>query len=449
MSKGKIFFVSLGCDKNLVDTEVMLGHIVDAGYELINEESEADVIIVNTCSFIHDAKEESVRTILEMAQYKKEGHLKGLVAVGCLTQRYREEIVQEIPELDGALGTSNYDEIVEALDHIILRQEPYISFKDINYACEPYIKRIGDQTAHYAYLKISEGCNNHCTYCIIPSLRGKIRSRTIESLVEEAQYLVSQGKSEIIIVAQDVTKYGVDLYKEKALSRLLRELVKVEGIKWIRLLYCYPEDITDELIGLMATEEKICNYIDIPIQHVSDSILGRMARHSNRASIIEVINKLRTAMPDITIRSTFIVGFPGETEEDYDVLKSFLEEQRLERVGVFTYSIEEGTKAAEMPGHIDADIMEARRDGLMASQQQISMDKNEAMVGKVIQCMVEGYMPEEEVYMGRTYKDAPGVDGAIFITSPFELLAGEFVQVQVMDYNEYDLIGEVYDEFSE
>lgn len=449
MSKGKIFFVSLGCDKNLVDTEVMLGHIVDAGYELINEESEADVIIVNTCSFIHDAKEESVRTILEMAQYKTEGHLKGLVAVGCLTQRYREEIVQEIPELDGALGTSNYDEIVDALDHIILREEPYISFKDINYACEPYIKRVGDQTAHYAYLKISEGCNNHCTYCIIPSLRGKIRSRSIESLVEEAQYLVSQGKSEIIIVAQDVTKYGVDLYQEKALTRLLRELVKVEGITWIRLLYCYPEDITDELIELMATEEKICNYIDIPIQHVSDPILNRMARHSNRASIIEVINKLRTAMPDITIRSTFIVGFPGETEEDYEVLQSFLQEQRLDRVGVFTYSIEEGTKAAEMPGHVAPELMAVRRDELMARQQQISMDKNEAMVGKIIPCIVEGYMPEEEVYMGRTYKDAPGVDGAIFITSPFELLAGEFVQVQVTDFNEYDLIGEVYDEFSQ
>lgn len=428
----------------------MLGQIRDHEYELVNEESEADIIIVNTCSFIHDAKEESVQTILEMASYKETGRLKGLIAVGCLTQRYREELVKEIPELDGALGTSNYDEIAQAIEHIMDRNEPYISFKDINYACEPYIKRVGDQTSHYGYLKISEGCNNNCTYCIIPSLRGRIRSRRIESLVEETKYLVSQGKTEIIVVAQDVTKYGVDLYKEKkALPKLLEELVKIEGLDWIRLLYCYPEDITDELISIMAREEKIVNYIDIPIQHISNNVLKGMARRSNDETIKTVIGKLRSAMPDIAIRSSLIVGFPGETDEDFELLRSFVEEYKLDRVGVFTYSLEEGTKAATMPNQIPQAIMDERRDKIMLVQQEVSTEKNEAMIDQIINCMVEGYIPEDNVYIGRTYKDAPGVDGNIFIESPFELLAGQFVPVRVKSFSEYDLIGEVYDESSE
>lgn len=449
MIKSNVFFVSLGCDKNLVDTEVMLGKIKDAGHVLVNEELEADIIIVNTCCFIHDAKQESVQAILEMAQYKETGKLKGLIAVGCLTQRYREELVKEIPELDGALGTSNYDEIVEAIDFIMERNEPYISFKDINYACEPYVKRIGDQTAHHAYLKVAEGCNNNCTYCIIPSLRGRVRSRSIESLVSECEFLASQGKTEIIIVAQDVTKYGIDLYKEKALPKLLKELVKVEGIAWIRLLYCYPEDITDELIELMASEDKIVNYIDIPIQHISNNVLRGMARRSNDMTIKNVVTKLRAAMPDIAIRSSLIVGFPGETDEDFDELKTFVSEYKLDRVGVFTYSLEEGTKAAEMPNQIPMEIMEQRRDEVMLIQQEISLSKNADMLDKVVTCIIEGYMPEEGVYIGRTYKDAPGVDGNIFIESPYDLLAGQMVPVLVTNYNEYDLIGEIYDESGE
>lgn len=444
MSKGNIFFVSLGCDKNLVDTEVMLGHIRDAGYELVNEEVEADVVIVNTCSFIHDAKEESVQTILDMTTLK-EDRLKGLIAVGCLTQRYQEELVREIPELDGVLGTSNYDEIVEAID-AVLNQEKYISFKDINYACAPYIKRVGDQTAHYAYLKISDGCNNNCTYCIIPSLRGRVRSREIESLVEETRYLVAQGKSEIILVAQDVTKYGIDLYKEKALPKLLKALVAIEGLEWVRLLYCYPEDITDELIEVMASEAKIKHYIDIPIQHISNPILKKMARRSNDATIKGVIDKLRTAMPDIAIRSSLIVGFPGETEEDYQTLADFVAEYKLDRVGVFTYSLEEGTKAAEMEGHMDQEVMDQRRDGIMAIQQKVSLEKNQAMVGQVVECIIEGFIPDDKVYIGRTYKDAPGVDGVIFIHTDYKLLAGQIVPVKVTDFNEYDLIGDVFDE---
>ena len=446
MSKGNVFFVSLGCDKNLVDTEVMLGKIRDAGYELVNDEAYADVIIINTCSFIHDAKEESVLTILEMARYKEEGNLKGLIAVGCLTERYREELVTEIPELDGALGTSNYDEIVEAIETILLKNQPYISFKDINYACEPYIKRVGDQTAQYAYLKISEGCNNRCTYCIIPSLRGNVRSRTIESLVEEANYLAMQGKTELIIVAQDVTKYGIDLYKKKALPELLKALALVEGIEWIRLLYCYPEDITDELIEVMAKEPKILHYIDIPVQHISDPILQSMARRSNGATIYGVIKKLREAMPDIAIRSSLIVGFPGETEEDFNALYDFVADVKLERVGVFTYSLEEGTKAATLPNQIEQAVMDERKERIMLLQQQNSLAKNEAMVGEVVTCMVEGFLPDEEVYVGRTYRDAPGVDGSVFFESHIELMAGRRVPVKITDFNEYDLIGEVYDE---
>lgn len=449
MSKGNIFFVSLGCDKNLVDTEVMLGQIRDSGYELVNEESEADIIIVNTCSFIHDAKQESVQTILEMAAYKETGSLKGLIAVGCLTQRYREELVQEIPELDGALGTSNYDEIVEAITYIMEEKKPYISFKDINYACEPYIKRVGDQTSFYAYLKIAEGCNNNCTYCVIPSLRGRVRSRRIESLVEEAKFLAERGKTELIIVAQDVTKYGIDLYNEKALPSLLKELCQVEGIEWIRLLYCYPEDITDDLIEVMAREKKILPYIDIPIQHISNRILKAMARRSNDETIKGVIDKLRAAMPNVVIRSSLIVGFPGETQEDFDELMDFVATYQLDRLGVFTYSLEEGTKAATLPNQIPQEIMDERREAIMLKQQEISLMKNEAMIGKVLDCMVEGYLADEEVYIGRSYKDAPGVDGSVFFTSPFDLLSGTMVPVKISDCNEYDLIGETFDESCE
>jgi len=449
MTGYNVFFVSLGCDKNLVDTEVMLGLIKEAGHTLVNDETEAEIIIVNTCSFIHDAKEESVQTILDMARYKEEGSLKGLIAVGCLTQRYKEELIEEIPELDGILGTSNYDEIMPAIEMVVKGNERYIQFKDINYTPNVVAKRIGDGTSYYAYLKISEGCNNHCTYCIIPSLRGRIRSRTIESLVEETSYLVAQGKTEIVLVAQDVTLYGVDIYNEKALPRLLKALVEIEGLDWLRLLYCYPEAVTDELIQVMQEEDKIMNYIDIPLQHISDSILKRMARYSSEAKIKELIIKLRKAMPNIAIRASFIVGFPGETEADWLKLEDFVRTYQLDRVGVFTYSLEEGTKAAEMDGQIEQEEMDRRREAIMAVQQEVSLNKNSTLVGKVLTCVVEGFMTEEEVYMGRTYRDAPGVDGAIFFTSPYNLMGGQLVPVLVTDYNAYDLIGETTDEFSQ
>lgn len=441
----KIFFISLGCDKNLVDSEVMLGLLNEAGYIITSDEEEADIIIVNTCSFIHDAKEESIETILEMAAYKETGKLKALIVTGCLTQRYREELMAEMPEVDGILGTSNYDEIVQTIEKA-LDKNKIISFKDINYSPNINTKRMINTTTPYAYLKIAEGCNNNCTYCIIPSLRGRIRSRSMESLIEEAEYLAGQGKNEIILVAQDTTKYGIDLYKEKRLPQLLNELSEIEDIKWIRLLYCYPEDITDELIDVIAANDKVLNYIDIPIQHINNDILKSMARKSNKDTITGVIERLRKKIPDICIRSTLIVGFPGETQEQFEELKEFVKNYKIDRLGVFTYSLEEGTKAAEMKGQVDENVKEKRRDELMLIQQDISYEKNEKMIGKVLDVIVEGYIPEDEVYCGRTYKDAPNVDGVVFFTCPFELIAGSIVKVQVEEANEYDLIGGIIDE---
>lgn len=444
----KIFYVSLGCDKNLVDSEVMLGMMNEEGYTITSEEEEADIIIVNTCSFIHDAKEESIETILEMAEYKEIGNCKGLIVVGCLTERYRDELMVEMPEVDGILGTSNYDEIINTIKRV-LEKEKVSSFKDINYSPKAYLNRLTNTTHAYAYLKIAEGCNNNCTYCIIPQLRGNIRSRDIESLVEEARYLVNQGKKEIILVAQDTTKYGIDLYKEKKLPQLIKELCKIEDLEWIRLLYCYPEDITDELIEVIKTEKKVMKYIDIPLQHVNDKILKDMARKSNKQTIIDVIQRLRTNIPEICIRSTLIVGFPGETDEQFDELKTFIKEMRLDRLGVFTYSLEEGTKAAMMDNQIKESIKKKRQKELMLTQQKISFEKNIEMIGKTIEVMIEGYLPDEEVYCGRSYKDAPNVDGVVFVNYDYELITGQIIKVIVEEAKEYDLIGVIKDEYSE
>lgn len=443
----KIYYVSLGCDKNLVDSEVMLGMMNEEGYAITSNEQEADIIIVNTCSFIHDAKEESIETILEMAQFKKTGNCKGLIVVGCLTERYKDELMAEMPEVDGILGASNYDEIVTTIKKV-LDKEKVSSFKDINYSPQAYLKRMSSTTTAYAYLKIAEGCNNNCTYCIIPQLRGNIRSRNIESLIEEAEHLVKQGKKEIILVAQDTTKYGIDLYKEKKLPQLINELCKIEELDWIRLLYCYPEDITDELIEVMRMQDKVMKYIDIPIQHVNDSILSNMARKSNKKTIIDVITRLREQIPNICIRSSLIVGFPGETMEQFEELKDFIKEYKIDRLGVFTYSLEEGTKAATMEGQIKESVKKARKKELMLIQQKISLEKNKGMIGKTLDIMIEGYLPDDNVYCGRSYMDAPNVDGVVFAACEYELLTGQIVKVNVEEASEYDLIGVIKDEYS-
>lgn len=445
--KEKVFIVSLGCDKNLVDSEVMLGMLNKCDFIITNEEEEADIIIVNTCSFIHDAKEESIETILEMAQYKETGSCKGLIVTGCLPQRYKDELMKEIPEVDGVLGTTNYDQIVETVNNIIAESK-HVSFSDINYTPEPYVDRVTTTTSQYAYLKISEGCNNNCTYCIIPKLRGKLRSRTMESLIKEAEYLANLGKNELILVAQDLAKYGIDIYGEYRLPTLLKELCKIDGIEWIRLLYCYPEDITDELIETIKEEDKILNYIDIPLQHVNNKILKMMGRKSTKEKIIEVINKLRKEIPNICIRTTFIVGFPGESEEQYIELKSFISTYEFERLGVFTYSPEEDTKAATMENQIDEEIKLSRRDEIMLIQQQISANNNKKLINDIMDVLIEGYIPEDNVYIGRTYRDAPNVDGMIFVEAPYDLIAGQIVKVNITDGNEYDLIGVIVDELS-
>lgn len=437
-----IFFVSLGCDKNLVDSEVMLGIIREKGYKITNDEMEADIIVVNTCCFINDAKEESINTILEMAEYKKIGNCKALIVTGCLGQRYHEEIKEEIPEVDGIIGTSSYEAITSVIDdalkgHFSERLEP------IDYTPEREVNRIVTTGGYYGYLKIAEGCDKNCTYCIIPSLRGKFRSRPIEALVKEATQLAEHGVKELILVAQETTLYGIDLYKEKSLPRLLKELVKINGIEWVRLLYCYPEEITDELIETIKTEEKVCNYLDMPIQHASNHILKRMARRTTKEDIVHIIQKLKQEIPDIALRTTIISGFPGETEQDHEEVMEFVDEMEFDRLGVFTYSMEEGTPAARLGDQLEEEVKEARREEIMNLQQEIAFSNSEKMVGKTLKVLIEGKLPDENVFIGRTYKDAPNVDGYIFVASEDELMSGDFVTVQVTDAKEYDLIGEV------
>lgn len=443
-----ILFVSLGCDKNLVDSEVMLSLLKKHGYNITNEEQEADVAVVNTCCFIHDAKEESINTILELAQLKETAKLKALIVTGCLAQRYKDDIQEEIPEVDAIMGSTNIDDIVTVVNQAVTG-EKVICCKDIQYLPSNLTNRVVTTGNAMAYLKIAEGCNKRCSYCIIPFLRGNYRSIPMEEILETAKKLVAEGYKELVLVAQETTVYGQDLYGEKRLPQLLQELSQLEGIHWIRLLYCYPEEITDELIHTMATNEKICHYIDMPIQHSEDEILKAMGRRTSRRQIEEVVKKLRTAMPDIAIRTTLITGFPGETKEQHEALLEFIDDMEFERLGVFTYSPEEGTRAAEFPNQISEEVKKQRQDELMALQQEVSYDNNQRMLGKQLEVLVEGYLYEEDVYIGRSYREAPNVDGYIFINAEEEIVSGEMVTVRITDANEYDLIGEVVYEFTE
>lgn len=462
-----VLFVSLGCDKNLVDSEKMLGLLNEAGYRVAQEESEADAIVVNTCCFIHDAKEESVETILEMAEWKKKGRLKALIVTGCMAQRYQDEIQQEIPEVDAVIGTTGYTEIVPILDEILAEaeasqeeaavEEP----KEKSFVnCCPSIdllpasladKRVVTTGGYTAYLKIAEGCNKCCTYCIIPYIRGHYRSFPMEDLLEEARKLAEGGVKELILIAQETTVYGMDCYGRKALPELLTKLCEIEGIEWIRILYCYPEEITDELIAVMKKEKKICHYLDIPIQHSEDTILKRMGRRTNRAELVSLVEKLRKEIPDIVLRTTLITGFPGETEEEFKNMVDFVDSMEFDRLGVFPYSAEEGTKAAEMDGQITEEVKESRRDEIMALQQEISADKAASRIDDEMSVLIEGYLYEDDIYIGRTYMDAPKVDGNVFVRAEEELISGDIVPVRITGANEYDLMGDVIyaDEFTE
>ncbi len=437
-----ILFISLGCDKNLVDSEVMLGLLDKKGYKIVDEESEADVIVINTCCFINDAKEESVQTILEMAEYKKEGRLKALIVTGCLAQRYQQEILDEIPEVDAVLGTTSYDKITEAVEEA-LAGNGHVEVTDINELPLVDEKRLVTTGGHFAYLKIAEGCDKHCTYCIIPKLRGNYRSVPMERLIKEAEDLAEQGVKELILVAQETTVYGQDIYGEKSLHKLLKELCKISGIRWIRILYCYPEEIDDNLIQVIKEEPKICHYLDLPIQHASDEILKRMGRRTSKKQLVEIIGKLRSEIPDIALRTTLITGFPGESEANHEELMEFVDEMEFDRLGVFTYSPEEDTPAADMPEQIEESVKEDRQAELMELQQDIAFDKAEDMVGSEVLMMVEGKVADENVYVGRTYKDAPNVDGLIFVHTDAELITGDFAKVKVTGALEYDLIGEL------
>ena len=437
-----ILFISLGCDKNLVDSEVMLGLLDKKGYQIVDSEEDADIIVVNTCCFIHDAKEESIQTILEMAEYKKEGKLKALIVTGCLAQRYQQEIIDEIPEVDAVLGTTSYDHIVEAVEEA-LAGNGHVVLEDVDALPDVKEKRLVTTGGHYAYMKIAEGCDKHCTYCIIPKLRGNYRSVPMEKLLAEAKDLADQGVKELILVAQETTVYGKDLYGEKSLHKLLRELCKISGIQWIRILYCYPEEIYDELIQTIKEENKVCHFLDLPIQHASDAVLKRMGRRTSKAQLVEIIEKLRKEIPDISLRTTLITGFPGETQEQHEELKDFVDEMEFDRLGVFTYSPEEDTPAATMTEQIPEEVKEDRQAELMELQQEIAFDLAEDMVGREVLVMIEGKVADENAYVGRTYKDAPNVDGLIFINTDEELMSGDFARVRVTGALEYDLIGEL------
>ena len=443
-----ILFVSLGCDKNLVDTEVMLGLLAKKGHQMIDDETQADIVIVNTCCFIHDAKEESIQTILEMAQLKETAVLKKLIVTGCLAQRYKEEILEEIPEVDAVLGTTSYDEIAEVIDGLFSdspmeRADARMIMKDVDYLPETQKGRLVTTGGHFAYLKIAEGCDKHCTYCIIPKIRGNFRSVPMEELIDEAKELADQGVKELILVAQETTLYGKDIYEEKSLPRLLKALCKIQGLRWIRILYCYPEEITDELIQVIKEEPKICHYLDLPIQHASDAILKRMGRKTSKEQLISIIGKLREEIPDITLRTTLITGFPGETDEQHEELMDFVDQMEFERLGVFTYSPEEDTPAAEMPDQISEEIKQDRQAELMELQQDIVFDRNEDLIGEEMLVMIEGKVADENAYVGRTYRDAPNVDGLIFVNTDEELVSGDFAKVKVTGAMDYDLIGEL------
>lgn len=438
----KLLFISLGCDKNLADTEVMLGLLASRGYQMTDDEEKADIIVINTCCFIHDAKEESIQNILEMAEYKKSGNVKALIVTGCLAERYRQEIMDEIPEVDEVLGTTAYDRILDAVDEALAGRHS-VMLSDINALPLPDTKRIVTTGGHYAYLKIAEGCDKHCTYCIIPKVRGRFRSVPMERLVKEAEELADQGVKELILVAQETTLYGIDLYGEKCLHILAEKLCRISGLRWIRILYCYPEEVTDDLIRVMKTEPKICHYLDLPIQHASDDVLKRMGRRTSKQELKDIVGKLRREIPDICLRTTLITGFPGETQEQHEELMEFIDEMEFDRLGVFTYSPEEDTPAAEMPEQIDEEVKLDRQAELLELQQDIVFEKEQDMTGREMTVMIEGKVADENAYVGRTYRDAPNVDGLIFINTEEELMSGDFARVKVTGASEYDLIGEL------
>ena len=436
----KFHLVSLGCDKNLVDSEFMLGLMSQHGFVFTQDESEADVIIVNTCAFIHDAKQESIDTILRLNEYRKQ-NLKCIIATGCLAQRYADEIRAELPEVDAILGSADYDQIVSVAEKS-LQGEKVTQIGDINNLTSPEADRIVSTPGHYEYLKIAEGCNKKCTYCIIPKIRGEYRSYPMEQLISQAEKLAQKGIKELIIIAQETTVYGVDLYGEKKLPELLCKLSEVEGIEWIRLMYAYPEEVTDELIEVMSTNKKILHYIDMPIQHGCDRILQKMGRRTNSAQLIDTINKFRTRIPDMCIRTTLITGFPSETQEEHEELYRFVNECEFDRLGVFTYSQEENTIAADFADQIDEELKESRYAELMELQQAIVFEKNESLVGSEFDVIVEGYLPDEGVYVTRTYRDAPDIDGFLFMSSDRSHMTGDIVTVRVTGAYEYDLNGE-------
>ncbi|MGN0326715.1 MAG: 30S ribosomal protein S12 methylthiotransferase RimO [Lachnospiraceae bacterium] len=439
--------VSLGCDKNLVDSEMMLGMLSDAGYTITNEEEEAEVIIVNSCCFIMDAKEESINTLIELGTLKKTGKLKVLIATGCLAQRYEKEIHEDLPEVDAVIGTTGIDQLVSVIESVLNHQKKdAVKSVDLPPICGK--RRILSNGGYYAYLKIAEGCDKCCTYCIIPKIRGHYRSIPMEVLVEEAKTLAKQGVKELILVAQETTLYGKDLYGKKSLSVLLKQLCQVDGIEWIRIMYCYPEEIDDELIRTIKEEEKICHYLDLPIQHANDYILQRMGRRTNKEFLTQLIAKLRKEIPDICLRTTLIVGFPGETEEMFRELATFVNEIEFDRLGVFTYSPEEDTIAADMPEQIPEEVKEYRRDEIMQLQQEIAFEKAEAMIGRTVPVIIDGRLPEEGILVARTYMDAPGVDGNVFIETDRELYSGTIEKVRITESSEYDLIGGLEDEFT-
>ncbi len=446
----KINFTSLGCDKNLVDSEIMLGIIENGGHTLTDEAETADVIVINTCGFILDATQEGIETILELSSYKKEGLCKSLIVTGCMATRYKDEIFKEMPEVDAVVGSNDYEAINDVINRTLNKEKvSLVTNKNGAFNEEHYLNRVLTSSTHYAYLKIAEGCDNNCTYCTIPSIKGVFRSRQKENIIKEAKMLADKGVKEIIIVAQDTALYGKDIYGKQSLHELLEDLSAISGIAWIRLLYCYPEHIYDELIDTMAKNKKVLNYIDMPIQHSNDKILKLMGRRSSEENLFNVVGKLRTAMPDIIIRTTLIVGFPNETNEEFDSLYNFVEKVEFDRLGVFMYSMEDGTPAAKMDNQVDEEVKQERMEKIMDLQKHISARKFDNLVGEVVTCIVDGKLEDDDVYVGRTYMDCIDVDGLVFFNCEFEIITGSFIDIKITNSSDYDLMGEVYDEFAE
>lgn len=435
-----IYFVSLGCDKNLVDSEKMLAILDHAGYRLAQEPEQADVIVVNTCAFIHDAKQESIETLLEMAEYKKKGTCRVLIAAGCLSERYKDEIQKEMPEIDGIIGTTAYDTVAQVVEQTLAGQTA-VSMKELSYIPSGLTDRIRSGAGHVGYLKIGEGCSKNCSYCAIPSMRGRYRSVPMEELIEEAVKLTAGGVKELILVAQETTMYGVDLYGGKKLPELLERLAQIKAVQWIRILYCYPEEITEELAEEIWKNKKVCHYLDLPIQHCNDEILKKMGRRTDKRQLMEKIGMLRKRIPDIALRTTLISGFPGETEEQHEECIEFVKAMRFDRLGVFPYSPEEGTRAAGFEGQLEEEVKRRWADEIMETQQQVIFEANGNMVGRRITALVDGYLPEEDVYVARTYRDAPEIDGCVFFHSSAEILSGTMAELEVTDASGYDLIG--------